>query len=189
MIYLLLFNKRILNYKTNNYIFTGIDDLYLLDSIPEITSISYPDNDINIDYAINIKIDLKDEELKDVLTYVLEALKKLSLLPVDFDWTIDFHSKYDLLKFQGVLRRFNVSVQIIFYNVEKLSLEEQVLFNEIYYFNSMYFNVNSFIKGDNFQSYFLSGDRVLDDRENYEKIRLICRQVDGELKRNLIPKE
>lgn len=45
-----------------------------------------------------------------------------------------------------------------------------MLFNEIYYFNSIYFNANSFIKDDNFQSYFLSKDRVLDNRENYTKV-------------------
>ena len=44
--------------------------------------------------------------------------------------------------------------------------------NEIYYFNSIFFNANTFIKGNNFQTYFLSGERVLDNRENYTKINL-----------------
>jgi len=45
-----------------------------------------------------------------------------------------------------------------------------MLFNEIYYFNSIFFNANTFIKGNNFQSYFLSNGKVLDNRENYTKI-------------------
>ena len=64
-------------------------------------------------------------------------------------------------------------VQIVFYNVDKLSMEEQMLFNELYYFNSMYFNVKTFTKNDNFITYFLSSERVLDNRENYTKIKLL----------------
>lgn len=47
-----------------------------------------------------------------------------------------------------------------------------MLFNEIYYFNSIFFNANSFIKDSNFKSYFLTGGRVLDNRENYTKVKL-----------------
>lgn len=43
-----------------------------------------------------------------------------------------------------------------------------MLLNELYYFNSPYFNVTSLIN-DNFKTYFLSNNRVLDNRENYKK--------------------
>ena len=130
---------------------------------------------IDIKYAKNIKIDLAEVEIKDILLYTLRILKESLLLDITLDYTLDFNNKFDLLKFQRILNNYNLSVQLIFYNVEELTLEDQMLFNEIYYFNSMYFNVNSFVKDNNFQSYFLSGDRVLDNRENYTKINLVKR--------------
>ena len=77
---------------------------------------------------------------------------------------------------QRVLSNYNRMVQIIFYNVDKLSIEEQMLFNELYYFNSIYFDVNAFIKESNFKTYFLTGDRVLDNRENYERVKIVEHQ-------------
>ena len=47
-----------------------------------------------------------------------------------------------------------------------------MLINELYYFNSLYFNVISLIN-DNFKTYFLSQNRVLDDRENYHKYKIV----------------
>lgn len=168
-----LFNHRDLNSKTNNFIFSQIDDFRMLNGISDRCSISTPDNNIDIDYAQNIKIDLTEVNVQDILSYTLERLKKSSLLDATLDYTLEFHNKFDLFRFQNVLHTYNTAVQLIFYNVEGLSLEEQMLFNEIYYFNSIFFNANSFIKGDNFQTYFLSGERVLDDRENYTKIKLV----------------
>jgi len=55
-----------------------------------------------------------------------------------------------------------------------------MLFNEIYYFISIFFNANTFIRENNFQSYFLSDDRVLDYRENYTKIKFISKQFENE---------
>lgn len=167
------FKQRYLNSKVNNYIFTKINDFKILDNIPDICWITLPDSDIN--NAENIKINLKEIEVKDILSYTLKLLKEKSLLDTYFDYTLDFKNKFDLLKFQGVLHRYNRIVQLIFYNLNELSLHEQMLFNEIYYYNSIFFNVNSFINGDNFQSYFLSNNRVLDNRENYTKIKLLER--------------
>ena len=47
-----------------------------------------------------------------------------------------------------------------------------MLLNEMYYFYSDYFNVSSFIPGDYFQTHFLKDNRVLDNRENYTKIKV-----------------
>ena len=58
-------------------------------------------------------------------------------------------------------------------NLKSLTKEEQMLLNELYYFYSEYFNVRSFIPGKHFQTHFLSGNRVLDNRENYTPIEVI----------------
>ena len=170
-----LFRYRYLNSKTNNYIFSKIEDFGILKSIPDSCIISISEYNLDIDRAINIKIDLKEVNVRDILTYSLNILKEFKLLDTFFDYTIDFNNRFDLLKFQYVLRNYDRIVQLIFYNIDKLSLEEQMLFNEIYYFNSVYFDANTFIKENNFQSYFLSGDRVLDNRENYTKIKMVNR--------------
>ena len=167
-----LFEQRYLNSKTNNFIFTGINTFEILDDIPDKCDISMSDSDMEVEAAENIKIDMEEVNVKDILSYALQLLKNASLLDASFDYSMDFNSKFDLLRFQGVLRNYNRVVQLIFYNMDELSLEDQALFNEIYYFNSMYFNANSFIKGNNFPSYFLSNGRILDNRENYTKIKI-----------------
>jgi len=164
------FKYRHLNSKVNNFIFCEMDDFKILDMIPKRCGISTPENNIDIDVAQNIKIDLSKVAVKDILSYTLEILKKQHFLDVTLDYPLEFNSKFDLFKFQNVLHAYGVVVQLIFYNVEQLDLEDQMLFNEIYYFNSIFFNANTFIKGNNFQSYFLSNGKVLDNRENYTKI-------------------
>lgn len=170
-----LFRYRYLNSKTNNYIFSEIKNFDILKSIPDNCIISISECNLDIDKAINIKIDLEEIEVKDILKYSLNVLKELKMVDRFFEYDVDFNNKFDLLKFQSVLRNYNRIIQLIFYNIDKLSLEEQMLFNEIYYFNSVYFDANTFIKENNFQSYFLSGDRVLDNRENYTKIKMVNR--------------
>jgi len=170
-----LFRYRYLNSKTNNYIFSEIKNFDILKSIPDNCIISISECNLDIDKAINIKIDLEEIEVKDILKYSLNVLKELKMVDRFFEYDVDFNNKFDLLKFQSVLRNYNRIIQLIFYNIDKLSLEEQMLFNEIYYFNSVYFDANTFIKENNFQSYFLSGNRVLDDRENYTKIKMLNR--------------
>lgn len=170
------FKHRCLNLKTNNYIFCEVDNFTILDNIPDVCSISITESNINIEYALNIKIDLKMVNVRNILSYTLQLLKKLSLLDVTLDYDLEFKNKFDLLKFQNVLYNYGRIVQLIFYNLEELDLNEQLLFNEIYYFNSIFFNANSFIKSNNFQSYFLSNEKVLDDRENYTKIKTVKRK-------------
>jgi len=149
-----LFRYRYLNSKTNNYIFTEVEDFDILKSIPENCMVSISECNIDINRAINIKIDFKKISVRDIITYSLNILEELNLLDSFFDYNIDFNDKFDLIKFQYVLRNYDRIVQLIFYNIDKLSLEEQMLFNEIYYFDSIYFNANAFIKENNFQSYF-----------------------------------
>ena len=162
------FTLRTLNSKTNNMIIVLDESKNMIDKIPNTCSVSFSDNEINNEFAFNIKIDLSQINIQDVLTFVLNYLKELKLLDVSFDYELPFNNKFDILKFQNVLSRYNKIVQIIFYNFEKVTNEEQMLLNELYYFNSPYFNVTSLIN-DNFKTYFLSNNRVLDNRENYKK--------------------
>ncbi len=178
-----LFKNRYLNTKTNNYIFSLVDNFKLLEDIPDSCNVTMSDDDINIDIAQidiaqNIKIDLSIVNVCDILSYVLGLLKKSAYLDDEVDCVLNFNNKFDLLKFQNILRKNGIVVQFIFYNIESLSQEEQMLLNEIYYFNSLYFNTNAFISENNFQTYFLSDDRVLDYRENYTKIKFINRQFE-----------
>lgn len=164
--------SRQLNSKTNNMIIMGNDSNKLVDDIPNTTCISFSENDIDVSDALNIKIDLSEVNVNDILTYTLNYLKNLKLIDVSFDYTLPFTNKFDVVKFASVLRNYNRVIQLIFYNFETLSTEEQMLFNELYYYNSPFFSIISLTK-EHFKTYFLTQDRVLDDRENYERYNII----------------
>ena len=167
-----IFNNRQLNYKTNNMIIVGDNLDKLLDNIPNSTSISFLDYDIDINYAINIKINLKEIRVNDILSKALDYLNTHNFLDVSFDYELPFTDKFSINKFRSILQNNNMAVQLIFYNLEILSKEEQMLFNELYYYNSAFFNVTSFTE-NGFSTYFLTQYRVLDDRENYQKYEVI----------------
>lgn len=46
-----------------------------------------------------------------------------------------------------------------------------MLLNELYYFYSEYFNISAFIHEKHMQTHFLTGNRVLDNRENYTLVK------------------
>ncbi len=164
--------SRQLNSKTNNMIIVGDELNKIINDIPDVTGISFIDDDIDVDVALNIKIDLSKVSVKDILTYSLSYLKQLKLVDEYFDCILPFNNKFDILKFRSILKKYNRVVQLVCYSIENLSIEEQMLFNELYYYNSPFFIVISLIK-DNFKTYFLTQDRVLDDRENYQKYEII----------------
>ena len=164
--------NRELNNKTNNMIIVGDELNTLIDDIPDVTGISFIDDDIDIDVALNIKIDLSKVSVKDILTYVLSYLKKQKIIDEYFDYTLPFNNKFDIVKFKSILQKYNIIVQLVCYNIDGLSIEEQMLFNELYYYNSPFFIIISLIK-DKFKTYFLTQDRVLDDREDYQKYEII----------------
>ena len=169
-----IFISRTLNIKNNNYIFTNVSDMGFLKQIPSICQIDFDKTalDFNIREALNIKIDLNQIKIKDILEYVLTYIENCLNIE-DKRSKIEFNNKFDLLKFQGKLRDLNVVVQLIVYNLDSLTMEEQMLLNEIYYFYSDYFNISAFIVDNYFQTHFLTSNRVLDNRENYTKIRVI----------------
>ena len=154
------FTKRSLNIKNNNYIFTNVFDLRFLEKIPSICKLENTIYDLDIKEALNIKIDLSKIKVKDILNYILIKLN------VNYE-NIEFTSKFNLLKFQGILKELNVIIQILIFNLDSLSIEKQMLLNEIYYFYSEYFNISAFISTRHFKTHFLIGNRVLDNRENY----------------------
>ncbi len=170
---LTMFSDRTLGCSTNNYIFSSVNNFEVVDTIPSRCFVELPEHNIDIDCSYNIKINLNEVCVEDILTYSLEHLKKLHLLDVYLDYRLDFESKSRLFKFQNVLRRYNVISQLIFYNLEGLPEEYQMLLNEIYNFNSVYFNVSSFIKDADFQTYSLfNGDRI-EEGKDYTKIKLL----------------
>ena len=166
------FNSRQLNSKTNNMVIAGNDSGMLVNGIPNMTSISFLDNELDISMALNIKIDLSIVSINDILTYVLNYLKQLKLVDVSLDYTLPFNDKFAIVKFRSILQNYNRVVQLVCYNLESLSMEDQMLFNELYYYNSIFFNVISLTK-DNFKTYFLTQNRVLDSRENYQKYEIV----------------
>ena len=153
------FKERALNEKTNNMIIIGDNTKELIDSIPDITIISYRDDDIDIDEAYNIKIDLSKTSIKDIFKYALKE-------------EIPFDNKFSILKFCSVLSNSNKMIQLVLYNMDDISIEDQMILNELYYYNSSYYNVTS-VTNTNFKTYFLTENRVLDDRENFQKYEII----------------
>ncbi len=168
------FKSRQLNSKTNNLIIIGNEANRLIDGIPDTTSISFIDDDFEVDtdVAINIKIDLSKTDVKSILTYALNYLKQYKLIDEELVYSLPFNNKFDLLRFRRVLQDNNIVIQLFFYNMQDLSIEEQMLFNELYYYNNRFFSVISLVK-DGFKTYFLTQDRVLDDRENYQRCEII----------------
>ncbi len=168
-----LFQERIFNTKTNHYIFTGLTDFTILEKIPEKTNIRILEEDFqDIREAQNVKIDLCQVQLSDILSYVVEELKRKGLLDSSVSSSIPFDRRW-LFRFSYLLQNSRVALQMIFFHLEQLKKEEQMALNEIYYFNSIFFNANSFLLEDHFQTYFLTGNRALDNRENYQEIKVL----------------
>lgn len=166
-----IFTKRSLNIKNNNFIFTGVNNFEFLEKLPTICKLDNTLYDLNIREAINIKIDLNKIKIKDILAYILIYIKNYLKLDNNNE-KIEFVSKFDLLKFQGILNNLNVIAQILVYNLDSLTMEEQMLLNELYYFYSEYFNISAFIFEKHMQTHFLTGNRVLDNRENYTLVKV-----------------
>ena len=171
-----IFNYRELNSKTNNMIIIGTDSRDLVESLPDTTDISFFKNSITIDTAINIKIDLTEINVKDILTYVLNYLKDLKLVDVSLDYTLPLTNMYDINKFITVLYNYNRVVQLILHNMEYLSEEEQKLLNELYYSNSPYFITISLTE-KGFITYRLNYNRVLKPTEHYQEYEIIKNQI------------
>ena len=167
-----LLNKKI-NRRNNNLIIIGDESNKLLWDIPNTSNVYFYDFHVDTASAINIKIDLSKINVKDVLTYTLNYLKNNNIIYGLSNYSLPLNNQFDIYKFKGILSSFFVTIQLIFYNTECLTEEDQMLLNELYYFyNNPFFNVVSLTKND-FNTYSLTKNRVLDNKKNYQKIELI----------------
>lgn len=165
-----LFNYRDLSKKTSNYVFSEIKNLNIMDSIPEKCRISFVGDYIDYAEALNIKINLKKIEIENILAYCLNALKDYKMINSVSEYKMKFNNEFDLLKFHEALSIRNLTVQLIFYNIENLKINDLKLINEIYRFNSFTFTVNTFTKGNDLKTYY---NKKIEDSENYIKVKVL----------------
>jgi len=111
----------------------------------------------------NVLVDLKDIPVKDLFAYLLEAL--------NIPGSISFDDKFSILRYRGLLREYQKASSIILYNGENLEDKDRALLNEIYGFNTTFFNVNDLLMSSYFSFYQTSSGLFLDSRENYTRVR------------------
>ncbi len=161
-------SSRQLNTKTNNMIVIGEYSKELIGEIPETCVVTLPEEEQQVQVD-NITVDLSQVKVEDLLTFILDSYDDGTM---DHEYlTIKFKSLRSLITFQRVLRRRNIFIQIVLYNMDGLTEQEQMLINELFYYYSENFNVTA-IKRQELSTYFLTGDRRLDPRENFTKYQL-----------------
>ena len=163
-----LFINRSLNSKNNNMIVRD-DETSLIEDIPKTTYVSFIGNNIESRDAHNVFIDFEKINVHDIFNYILSYLKRLNLLDNNLDYELPFNRKIDVFRFQRILSNYDIVVQIIINNVNLLNTKDQMLLNELYYYNSPFFNVITFTK-DHFSTYQLQDGKMLDGREDYQMI-------------------
>lgn len=164
-------NYKALNSKCNNYVFSDIPSTVLPEIIKNIQPICQLSNvsdevlyEINRLDMINMIIDISKINVEDLLNETLRMLEISKTLKLD-----DIKS---LLRFRGILREYNQAVQWIILNAQNLSIEDQMLLNELFVLNTYFFNTNILISNSDLSTYQLKNGIYLDDRENYEKIKI-----------------
>ncbi len=168
---LAIITKKIVNSKNNNLIIAGNDSKSIIDEIPDTSSILLIEDNIKNNALYNIKIDLNKTKIQDIFKYIISYLQDLNLLDTEKKYHLLFDNKIDVWRLDRVLKENNIIIQLIFYNIEVLSIEEQELFNELYYYFSYNFFVISLVN-EHFNTYFLTNNRVLDSREDYQRFVL-----------------
>ena len=163
---------RTINSKTNNLIINSFNSEEIVKEIPEICGISFSGYNLDNEIAFNIKVDMKKVYVRNILTYVMALMRDRKLFDPIFTYNLPFNNKYEVVKFNNVLQNSARVIQIICYNMDNLSIENQKLFNELYYYTSPWFNVTSFVN-DGFITYDLSGNCCLVENKNYQKYELI----------------
>jgi hypothetical protein len=160
-------NQKTINSKVNNYIFTNLsksEQISVLEQLNKKSNYSYLEKIEGVDVlseADTIYLDLSMFRVRDILNEVL-SLEKISA-------DIPFLTRKDLVKFRFLLRENQKMVQLIFDKFYS-DLTDQMLLNELMAFHTDFFNANFILTEDNLSTYFLSGNRILDDREDYQKI-------------------
>ena len=163
-----MITTKIANSKNNNLIIAGNDTKSIIDKIPNTSFVSFVEDKTKNSILYNIKINLKEIKIPDIFKYIISHLQNLNVLNKEEKYHIPFDNKIDIWKLDRILKKYNVNIQLIFYNTEVLSTKEQELFNELYY----YFSYNLFIISlinNHFKTYSLSNNRILDSREDYQR--------------------
>ena len=166
-----ILNNKCLNPKNNNYIFTDltIDEISIIKSqIAPICKLRSLSSDVLIDIQRDtMKTMIVDAEIIKIDDFLNESLRFL-----DIHEDLPFQNKFDLLRFRGFLRQNKEAIQWIFINGENLDPIIQQRINEIFWVNTYFFNINFLLSSSNLVTYQLEDGKVLDYRENYEKIKL-----------------
>ena len=162
---------RQINEKNNNFIIAGDSSKSILDAISDTSVATFIEDPNKTETLINIKIDLELIKIQDVFKYIISYLKGAGKIDLENQYHISFDNKIDIWRLDRILKKHNIFVQLIFYNVATLTIQEQELFNELYYYFSYNYFVVSLVN-DHFNSYFLANNRVLDDREDYQRLVL-----------------
>ena len=168
---LAIITPKIVNSKNNNLIIAGNNSKSILDEIPDTSPVSFIENNTKNNTLYNIKIDLHKIKIQDIFKYIISYLQDLNLLDTEKKYHLSFDNKIDVWRLDKVLKENNIIIQLIFYNIEVLTTEEQELFNELYYYFSYNFFVISLVN-NHFNTYFLTNNRVLDSREDYQRFVL-----------------
>ena len=155
-----LFKYRVIK-ENNNYLFTDVQDMGIIDKIPENCSLSFATTGIGIPYANNIKIDLQN-------TYVENILRdSMFLLNIR-----NFSDRQNIYEYEQALKVYKMINQLIIYNIENLTEHDQMLLNELYDYVTPYFNINVFTRDENLKTTSLYGSRSLNNYTSYNKVRI-----------------
>lgn len=162
-----------LNSKTNNYIYTGLDDeslIAILRSIPRETIITNPDDlygeVTNIKKLHNTIINFASVPYSNIFYWALYSLKDTKAPSLE-----DLRS---IVRFRNILMEHEMGIQFIMFNLDHLKKSEQEMLNYLLYMNTYYFNIVMLLKEDEeLRSYQLPNGKMLDRREDYTKLQLI----------------
>ena len=159
------------NGKCNNYIFTDIEDINgIVRKIPFVSEIInyeyFRYQDIGDKYLQNIVVDMSKINVEDLLNRALEVVNSCN--------RINFRDRNDCAQLQNILRKLRKNVQYIFYNVGSLSYDDVRKFNDLIYFTSYYMTQVVLLGKDEDLATYQTSDKfkVLDNRENYNKLRI-----------------
>lgn len=161
-----------LNSKCNNYFFMDVTDIpKVLKDIPRESEIpNYHmfryENNIGDNHLQNVVVDLNKVAVENILNKAFELLEVGERIP--------FTNMKDCIRLQEVLRKLKKNIQYIFYNAGVLPYEEVKKLNDLIYYTSYYMNeILLFKPGEDLVTYQANyNGRVLDYRENYQKVRV-----------------
>ena len=174
---ILMLKETNLNTKTNNHIISGLNEKQIkeiIDMFSKTNSIITNYEDIkdehipNNNQIINIPIDLKKVEVNDIFNYIFNKL--------NISETLDFDNRLSVLKFIKYLFENEKIVRIIICNPSCGNSDDQKLLNELLFFTSYSYNVCYLLEDkNNIKTYSTTNGTMLDNRENYNPVKLVLK--------------